>query len=77
LYPADSDFAKVGAKPGLRVLDKAETGVDWYPKPGSGDRFDTGATVPVSPGLDTLVDGVARAKSGSTRSRGRSSSTSR
>jgi poly(beta-D-mannuronate) lyase len=64
LYPADSDFAKVGAKPGLRVLDKAETGVDWYPKPGSGDRFDTGATVPVSPGLDTLVDGVARAKSG-------------
>jgi poly(beta-D-mannuronate) lyase len=32
--------------------------------PGSGDRFDTGATVPVSPGLDTLVDGVARAKSG-------------
>ena len=64
LYPADSDFANVGAKPGLRVLDKAETGVDWYPKPGSGDRFDTGATVQASPGLDTLVDGVARAKSG-------------
>jgi poly(beta-D-mannuronate) lyase len=64
LYPADSEFANVGARPGLRVLDKAETGVDWYPKPGSGDRFDTGATVEVSPGLDTLVDGVARAKSG-------------
>jgi poly(beta-D-mannuronate) lyase len=64
LYPADSELAKAGARSGLRVLDKAETGVDWYPKPGGGDRFDTGAAVRVVPGLDTLVEGIARARTG-------------
>jgi poly(beta-D-mannuronate) lyase len=64
LYPADSELAKAGARVGLRVLDKSKTGVDWYPKPGRGDQFDNGATVEASPGLDTLVEGVARAKSG-------------
>ena len=64
LYPADPELAKAGAKPGLRVLDQAETGVDWYPKPGMGDRFDTGATARINPGLDTLVGGVASAKAG-------------
>jgi poly(beta-D-mannuronate) lyase len=64
LNPADPELARAGARPGLRVLDKAETGVDWYPKPGDSDRFDTGGTIGVSPGLDTLVHGVARAKAG-------------
>jgi poly(beta-D-mannuronate) lyase len=64
LYPADSEFAKAGARPGLRVLDKAETGVGWYPKADGSERFDTGATIEASPGLDTLVDGVARARAG-------------
>ena len=63
LNPADPELARAGAT-GLRVLDKAETGVDWYPKPGDSDRFDTGGTIGVSPGLDTLVHGVARAKAG-------------
>ena len=64
LYPADPEFAEAGARPGLRVLDKAETGVGWYPKPGSGDRFDTGTAIEAGPGLDTLVDGVAGAEAG-------------
>ena len=64
LYAADPELAAAGARTDLQVLDKAETGVDWYPKPGSGERFDTGARVGVSPGLDTLVDGVAGAGAG-------------
>jgi poly(beta-D-mannuronate) lyase len=64
LYPADPELAKAGARPGLRVLDKAETGVDWYPKPGGDDRFDTGAMLEARPGADTLVDGVASANAG-------------
>ncbi|HSG98204.1 MAG TPA: polysaccharide lyase 6 family protein [Woeseiaceae bacterium] len=64
LYPSDPELAKVGARPGLRVLRKAETGVDWYPKPAGDARLDTGATVAANPGLDTLVEGVARAKAG-------------
>jgi poly(beta-D-mannuronate) lyase len=64
LYPADPELAEAGAASGLQVLDKAETGVDWYPKPGSGERFDTGTAIGATPGLDTLVDGVASAEAG-------------
>jgi len=64
LYPVDPDLAGVGAKKGLKVLQRSETGPSWYPKPGYADRFDTGATHEVGPGLDTLSEAVKASKSG-------------
>lgn len=64
LYPVDPDLADIGAKKGLSVLKRSETGPSWYPKPGYADRFDTGVTHEIGPGLDTLVDGVNAAESG-------------
>ncbi|MBT8066523.1 MAG: polysaccharide lyase 6 family protein [Gammaproteobacteria bacterium] len=64
LYPVDPELAETGAKKELKVLERSATGPSWYPKPGYADRFDTGATHEVSPGLDTLVEAVKAAKSG-------------
>ena len=64
LYPVDPELAAIGARKDLKVLERSATGPSWYPKPGYADRFDTGATHEVSPGLDTLVDGINAAASG-------------
>ena len=64
LYPAGEALADVGVARDLPVLDPASTGVPWYPKPGADERFDTGATIAVEPGLDTLPDAVAGAAAG-------------
>ena len=64
LYPEGPGLAGVGAPRDLAVLSRSDTGVSWYPKPGYGDRFDTGGTVRIAAGLDTLVAGVAEAESG-------------
>ncbi len=62
LYPRQTK--PVGARPDLRVLERDETGVAWYPKAGFGDRFDTGQIHTISPGQDTLAAAVAEAESG-------------
>ncbi len=64
LYPEDPELADVGAPRDLRVLSRSDAGVSWYPKPGYDDRFDTGSTVEIEPGLDTLVSGVTAAGPG-------------
>ncbi len=64
LYPADESLPKVGVSRNLEVLDRADTGVAWYPKPGPDNRFDTGKTIDISPGLDSLTDAVADAGAG-------------
>ncbi|MCZ0952065.1 MAG: hypothetical protein OXJ56_05735 [Rhodospirillaceae bacterium] len=61
LYPAGGQFADVGASRDLQVLDRESTGVSWYPKPGPDIRFDTGETIPIGPGEDTLFDAADRA----------------
>ena len=33
-YPVGEEFASIGASADLKVLDKEDTGVSWYPKPG-------------------------------------------
>ena len=71
-YPAGEELASIGVRADLQVLDKDDTGVAWYPKPGRegvppsrpGD-FGVPATVPVSPGEDALFDAVNRAEAGS------------
>ena len=54
----------VGADRDLAVLDREQTGVAWYEKPGYGGRFDGGAEVSVSPGEDALFNAVASASAG-------------
>ena len=61
LYPAGMD---IGAGRDLRVLDKASTGVAWYPKPGPEERFDTGKTIAVAAGAGALSAAVEQAQAG-------------
>jgi len=61
LYPVGMD---VGAGRDLKVLEKASTGVAWYPKPGPDDRFDTGKTIVVTTGVGALSAAVDQAEDG-------------
>ena len=64
LYPVDEALADAGVSRDLQVLDRTSTGVSWYPKPGPDNRFDTGDTIDIEPGLDTLTDAAAGADAG-------------
>jgi len=61
LYPVGMN---VGAGRDLKVLDKASTGVAWYPKPGPDDRFDTGKTIAVTTGVGALSAAIDQAEGG-------------
>lgn len=60
-YPHSDDLRGVGITRDIAVIDKASTGVDWYPKPEKSERFDTGSIVEITPGRDTLVEAVLKA----------------
>ena len=60
-YPQSSDLQSVGVTRNMKVIEKASTGVDWYPKPEKSERFDTGRVVEITPGRDTLVEAVLEA----------------
>ena len=62
-YPVGDDFASIGVRADLKVLDVDETGVVWYPKPGSSQA--TPPTILVTPGEDALFDAAKRAEAGS------------
>ncbi len=64
LYPVDDALADVGVSRDLQVLDRTSTGVSWYPKPGADNRFGTGETIGIDPGLDSLTDAAAGASAG-------------
>jgi poly(beta-D-mannuronate) lyase len=50
----------------LAVLDKNETGTQWYPKSGSSIRFGTGRTIDVKPEPAALHDAIEQAGAGDT-----------
>lgn len=62
-YPVGDDLASIGVRADLKVLDKDETGVAWYPKPGSSPT--TPPTILVTPGEDALFDAATRANASS------------
>lgn len=64
MRPADEGLAGVGASADLAVLDRDDTGVDWYPKPDHGPGFGTGATTGVGPGEGEFESAVAAAGPG-------------
>ena len=61
LYPVGMN---VGAGRDLKVLDKASTGVAWYPKPEPDNRFDTGKTIVVTTGTGALSTALEQAAAG-------------
>jgi poly(beta-D-mannuronate) lyase len=63
-YPESDDLQGAGVSPNITVVPKSATGVDWYPKPGMAQRFDTGRVVEIAPGKDTLIDGIQTAGRG-------------
>ena len=66
LYPTAKSLADAGVSRDITPIAKNQTGVDWYPKPGSKTRFATGKTINVKPGSGALEAAVKGAKSGDT-----------
>ena len=63
-YPSGDELAGIGVSKDIPVLDQASTGISWYPKPGPDQRFDTGKTIDIAPGLDTLTAAAQSASHG-------------
>ncbi|MGB5487877.1 MAG: polysaccharide lyase 6 family protein [Lysobacterales bacterium] len=64
LVPAGGALKGKGIDAGFKVLDRSETGPDWYPKPEKTARFDTGQTHTIEADGDQLIKAVANAKAG-------------
>ena len=62
--PVDDALEDVGASADLEVLNRDDTGVDWYPKPDYGTGFGMGAVIPVAPAEGALENAVAEAGAG-------------
>ncbi|WP_339931890.1 polysaccharide lyase 6 family protein [uncultured Brevundimonas sp.] len=54
----------VGARADLRVTRRQDTGVAWYVKGADSAAFDSGRTIPVAPGDDTLTAAFVSAQPG-------------
>ena len=63
LYPKSSKM-KAGAKRGLTVLKKDDTGVNWYPKIAQVVEFDSGKTHQVKANVSDLLNAINNAQSG-------------
>ena len=63
-YSTADDHENIGVSRDIKVLEKSSTGVDWYRKPEKSARFDSGSLVRVTPGKDTLVQGIKKAGTG-------------
>lgn len=63
LYPKSSKV-KAGAKRGLKVLKKDDTGVSWYPKIAQVVEFDSGKTHQVKANVSDLLNAINNAQSG-------------
>ncbi len=63
-YPVDAAYADVGVDRAITIIDRDETGVSWYPKPGYGSPFDGGSVLRIEPGSDSIFHAVANANAG-------------
>ena len=64
MVAVNENLEGIGASRDLKVLERAETGVAWYPKPDGKSRFDSGATHTIKASGEELVKAVAGAKAG-------------
>ncbi len=56
----------IGVEPTLGMIDKADTGVDWYPKTPVHVAFDSGKTIPVAADGNALIEAIQSAEDGDT-----------
>ncbi|TMP02854.1 alginate lyase [Pseudoalteromonas sp. S3178] len=63
LYPESTNI-KAGAKRGLKVLKKEDTGVSWYPKVPALVKFDSGKTHTVTASESALLTAIENAQTG-------------
>ena len=63
-YSTADDHENIGVRRDIKVVEKSSTGVDWYRKPEKSVRFDSGSLVSVTPGKDTLFQGIRKAGMG-------------
>ena len=63
LYPESTNI-KAGAKRGLKVLKKEDTGVSWYPKVPALVKFDSGKTHTVTASASALLTAIENAQTG-------------
>ncbi|MDB2316228.1 polysaccharide lyase 6 family protein [Luminiphilus sp.] len=63
-YSTADDHENIGVRRDIKVVEKSSTGVDWYRKPEKSARFDIGSLVRVTPGKDTLFQGIKNAGTG-------------
>lgn len=64
LYPSDKAQQRLGVSQDLNPISKDEVGVSWYPKVEPDVAFDSGKTITVAPGDNTLFDAIKKAKTG-------------
>lgn len=64
LYYSTSNNDEIGAKSGLKVLNKSQTGVDWYPKSPAVVTFDSGVMHSVKNTPEAFLVAVEKAESG-------------
>ena len=64
MVAVNEDLEGIGASHDLKVLERTETGVSWYPKPDGKARFDSGATHTIKASGEELVKAAAGAKAG-------------
>lgn len=64
MRPVSDELSEVGASASLEVLDRNATGVDWYPKPDNGPRFDSGKVISVGPESGALFEAFGKAAAG-------------
>ncbi|MEP0201617.1 MAG: polysaccharide lyase 6 family protein [Halioglobus sp.] len=64
LAPESGELDGVGAKRDMAVLDKKQTGAQWYPKTDSSIQFGVGGTIDVKPNGPALQDVIAKAEAG-------------
>ena len=64
LYPVGRQYAGIGAPRDLKPMSRDEAGPVWYAKPVSKELFDSGRTIQVAPGDDTLSHALETSKSG-------------
>lgn len=64
LYPKSAELEKVGVSRDLKPISKDETGVSWYPKPGSLTVLGIGDVHDVKAGEGTLSKAIKEARAG-------------
>ena len=65
-YPTDAALSEVGAPRSLQVVSRDSVGPSWYEKPQGQIEFDSGRTIKIDPGANSLTEAVQKSQPGDT-----------